>query len=134
MYHRRLMLVQIVLALVMLQSPGRGVAGVAVAGVVQDQTGAVIPGAQVMLTIAGDAKPIQTIVSDASGRFRFESVPPANYDIRTEFPGFKPNVAHVRVAGRAPGLVTVVMQIEGLTQEVSVSGGGAQASADAAAN
>src|ERR1043166_4376703 len=37
MYHRRLVLVQIVLALVMLQSPGRGGA---VAGVVQDQASA----------------------------------------------------------------------------------------------
>jgi len=126
------MLVQMVLSVALLQA-GQA-RGVAVSGVVQDQTGAVLPGAQVALAIAGDSKAVQSVVSDASGSFRFERVPPGNYDIRTEFPGFALNVAHVRVATRAPGAVTVVMQIEGLTQEVSVSGGGGQASASAAAN
>src|SRR5258708_28860525 len=131
------MLVQMVLALVtlsMLQSTTRGAA---VSGVVQDQTGAVLPGAQVVLAAAGSTAPEQSVLSDASGTFRFARVVAGAYDIRTEFPGFKPNVAHVtvpRVAARAPAPVTVVMQIEGLTQEVSVSGGGRQASADAASN
>src|SRR5579872_5428989 len=127
----RLMFVQIVLALALVQAPARGVA---VSGVVQDQTGAVIPGAQVVLANPGESKPVQSAVTDGAGKFRFEAVAPGSYDIRTEFPGFTPNLAHVRVANRAPGAVTVVMQIEGLTQEVSVSGGGAQASADAASN
>jgi len=135
------MLVQMVLFLGMLQSAsarGGAVSGV-VAGVVKDQTGAVLPGAQVTLTIADDAglkarAPEQSVVTDASGGFRFERVTAGTYDIRTEFPGFRPNVSHVRVAGRAPGAMTVVMQIEGLTQEVSVSGGGGQASAAASAN
>src|SRR2546423_15692762 len=99
------MLVQMVLAVLLLQSSSRGVA---VTGVVQDQTGAVIPGAQVVLAIAGETGPAQSGVSDASGAFRFERVLPGAYDIRTEFPGFKPNVVHVRVAARAPGPVTVV--------------------------
>ena len=131
----RLMFVQFVFALALLQAPARGVA---VSGVVQDQTGAVIPGAQVVLSISAGrdeaVKPLQSVVTDATGKFRFDAVVPGTYDIRTEFPGFTPNLTHVRVANRAPGTVTVVMQIEGLTQEVSVSGGGAQASADAASN
>ena len=120
------MLVQLLLALTMLQPPSRGVS---VTGVVQDQTGAVLPGAQVVLAAAGATAAEQSVLSEANGSFRFERVAPGAYDIRTEFPGFKPNVAHVRVAARAPGPLTVVMQIEGLTQEVSVSGGGGQARA-----
>ena len=125
------MLVQSLLAVMMLQSSPRGVA---VTGVVQDQTGAVIPGAQVLLTIGGSDKAEQSAVTDAGGTFRFERVAPGTYDVRTDFPGFKPNLAHLRVAARAPAPITVVMQIEGVTQEVSVSGGGAQASASAASN
>ena len=67
------MLVQSLLAVMMLQSSPRGVA---VTGVVQDQTGAVIPGAQVLLTIGGSDKAEQSAVTDAGGTFRFERVAP----------------------------------------------------------
>ncbi|MBZ5558518.1 MAG: carboxypeptidase regulatory-like domain-containing protein [Acidobacteriia bacterium] len=113
------------------QSPARGVA---VAGVVQDQTGAILPGAQITLLVSGSAAPSQTAVSDAAGAFRFDRVPPGTYDIRTEFPGFNTNVAHVRVTTRAPGSTTVVMTIEGFTQEVSVGGAGTETSTNTAAN
>jgi carboxypeptidase family protein len=108
--------------------------GVAIAGVVQDQTGAVLPGARITILAAGSTTPSQAIVSDASGAFRFERVAPGAYDLRTEFPGFKPALTRVRVGGRAPSPVTIVMQIEGVTQEVSVSGAGAETSTAAAAN
>ena len=107
--------------------------GVAVSGVVQDQTGAVLPGAQVALVSAAHGA-AQRVVSDGSGVFRFDRVAPGTYDIRTEFPGFKTNVRRVRVAARAPAPATIVMAIEGVTQEVSVTTGGAQTSASAAAN
>jgi protocatechuate 3,4-dioxygenase beta subunit len=92
--------------------------GVAVTGVVQDQTGAILPGAQVTLLTTGTATSAQTVVSDAAGAFRFDRVLPGAYDIRTEFPGFTTNLAHVRVTARAPGATTIVMTIEGFTQEV----------------
>jgi len=114
-------------------APQASARGVAVAGVVQDQTGAVLPGAEVALISASDGS-TQAIVSDGSGVFRFERVAPGAYDIRTAFPGFKTNVQRVRVGARAPSPATIVMQIEGVTQEISVTAGGAQTSARAAAN
>ncbi|HEY2150176.1 MAG TPA: TonB-dependent receptor [Vicinamibacterales bacterium] len=107
--------------------------GVAVSGVVQDQTGAVLQGAEVVLR-AADSPTIQSIVCDAGGLFRFDQVAPGTYDVSSAFPGFKTNVSHLRVTARAPGPLTIVMAIEGLTQEVSVSSGGAQTSAQANAN
>src|SRR6185312_5628647 len=59
---------------------------------------------------------------------------PGAYDLRVEFPGFTPSVTHVRVGARAPAPMTIVLAIEGLSQEVSVSGGGDQTSASGAAN
>ena len=125
------MLTTLVLALVLAQSSPRGVA---VAGVVQDQTGAVIPGASVGISVSGSPRATQTVTSDEKGAFRFDRVAPGEYDIRTEFPGFTPNVAHVRVGTRAPAAQTIVMAIEGVTQEVSVSGGAAETSTAAQAN
>ena len=114
-------------------APQASARGVAVVGVVQDQTGAVLPGAQVALIPAGGGAE-QRVASDASGAFRFDRVAPGAYDMRTEFPGFKTNVSRVRVGTRAPAATTIVMQIEGVTQEISVTTGGAQTSAAAAAN
>ncbi|HWF84566.1 MAG TPA: TonB-dependent receptor [Vicinamibacterales bacterium] len=112
------------------QSPARGVV---VSGTVQDQTGAVLPGAAITLAPEDAAAPAP-IVSDTAGTFRFERVGPGAYDLRVEFPGFTTNVTHIRVTARAPSALTIVMQIEGLSQEVSVSGGGDQTSGSGAAN
>jgi len=107
---------------------------VAVAGVVQDQTGAVLPGAQIALTAAGAAVPVETVASDPAGRFQFDRVPPGTYDIRTEFSGFKAATIRVRVGTRAPGPVTVVMALEGIAEDVLVTNGGAVTSAASSAN
>src|SRR5260221_1477232 len=113
---------------------GQAPRGVAVSGVVRDQPGAILPGAQVALLAAGATAPSQTVVSDASGAFRFDRVLPGAYDIRTEFPGFNSNLAYVRVTTRAPGSTTIVMTIEGFKQEVSVGGAGTETSTNTAAN
>ena len=124
------MLATLTLALLFAQSAPRGVP---VAGIVQDQTGAVLPGAAITITaVASAASPIRT-TTDQSGAFRFDRVAPGEYDLRAEFPGFVPRVTRVRIGARAPQL-TIVLQIEGVTQEVSVSGGGAETSTAAEAN
>jgi hypothetical protein len=112
------------------QPPARGVT---VTGTARDQTGAILPGASVQLTTAAGA-PVQTVVSEAAGTFHFDQVLPGDYSLRVEFPGFSTNVTRIRVTGRAPNPLTIVMQIEGLAQEVSVNGGGNQTSARADAN
>jgi hypothetical protein len=125
------MLATFVLALVLAQASPRGVV---VAGVVQDQTGAVLPGAQVTISVAGSSAPALSATTDQSGAFRVERVPPGEYDIKAEFPGFAPKTTHIRVGSRAPSPLSIVLAIEGLQQEVSVSGGGAATSTAANAN
>src|SRR5215468_7962833 len=111
-YHKRLMLATLLsMFLAAGADPQAAPRGVAVAGVVQDQTGAVLPAAQVELVGSGVAEPAQTVATDRSGRFGFERVPPGTYDVRTAFPGFKGGIARVRVGTRPPGQITVVMEI-----------------------
>src|SRR3954469_1598959 len=113
------------LALALAQSAPRGVT---VAGLVQDQTGAVLAGALVTLSGSDPATGTQEATADQSGQFRFERVSPGEYDVRAEFPGFTQRATHVRVGTRASSPLTMVLPIEGLTQEVAVSGGGTETS------
>src|SRR5262249_50408602 len=95
---------------------------------------AVLPGAAVLLAASGAATGTQQATTDQGGMFRFERIAPGEYDIRTEFPGFTAKVTHVRVGTRAPSPLTIVLALEGVTQEVSVSGGGAETSTRAESN
>jgi hypothetical protein len=120
-----------VLAVVLAQPTSRGVS---VAGVVEDQTGAVLPGAAVTLSPSGPGTAARQATTDQRGAFRFDEIAPGDYDIRTAFPGFTAKTTRVRVGTRAPSPLAIVLAIEGVTQEVSVSGGGPETSTTAASN
>ena len=57
-------------------------------GIVQDPTGALIPGAQVVLTNEGTGGVLST-TSDARGEFGFSVLPVGTYSLRIEAAGFK---------------------------------------------
>jgi carboxypeptidase family protein/TonB-dependent receptor-like protein len=108
--------------------------GVTVSGTVQDQTKAILPNAQVVLLLSGTESPAQSGMTDGAGAFHFDRVAPGDYDVRAEFPGFKAVAVKVRVGARAPAPVTIVLPLEGLTQEIAVSGSGGGVTADARSN
>ena len=69
-------------------------------GVVQDQSGAVLPGATVdLLTATGTV--VQSTTADGAGAFRFDRVMPASYQLLARFEGFTPASIRVRVTTRA---------------------------------
>src|SRR5205823_5141941 len=71
-------------------------AGVAVTGTVADQTGAVLPNAQVELR-SGSGVVLQSATATETGDFQFSSVPSGRYDIVAVFPGFQSTTARVTV-------------------------------------
>jgi carboxypeptidase family protein len=93
--------------------------GIALAGVVQDSTGAVLPGAAVELIGAPGAQP-QTTTTDRVGEFRFEQVPPGTYEVRARSEGFKPAGVRVRVSARPPWPLKLVLPLAAFSQEVTV--------------
>ncbi|HEX7797752.1 MAG TPA: TonB-dependent receptor [Vicinamibacterales bacterium] len=114
------------------QAPARGAT---VSGTVQDQTTAILPGAQVVLLASGGQTTVQTVATDTVGAFHFDRVAPGDYEIRAEFPGFQSASVKVRVGARSPSAVTIVLPLEGLTQEIAVNGGdGTTVAANAASN
>lgn len=105
----------------------------AVTGTVQDQTGGMLPSAEVMLTGTADIPP-RTATTDASGVFRFEDVPAGAYELVARFEGFDPATVRLRVGPRAPGRQKLVLKIAGLKQEVVVGTQSGRVTLDSAQN
>lgn len=61
-----------------------------ISGSVADTTGALIPGATIILTASGDKSPLATATSDAEGRFTFDGLRHGEYEITIAVPGFTP--------------------------------------------
>jgi Carboxypeptidase regulatory-like domain/TonB dependent receptor len=115
-------------ALLQVPSPSR----VAVSGVVQDQTGAVLQNATVELVAASGA--VQSTTTDAVGGFRFDDVAAGQYELRTSFEGFKPAAVRVRVGARAPAPQKLVLRLANVKQEITVSNAAAQVDATSSNN
>ena len=107
--------------------------GVAVSGVVLDQTGAVLPTASVDLINSAGAV-AQSTMADGKGQFRFDKVVAGEYELRATFEGFKQGVTRVRVGTRSPGTQKLVLSLTNLTQEVTVSNGGTEVGANSSNN
>jgi hypothetical protein len=107
--------------------------GVTVPGVVQDQTGAILPGADVQLVSAAGVVFDRT-ATDGAGGFRFEHVPAGSYELRAVAEGFATTSTRVRLGTRAPSSQRLVLHLAGLAQEITVSNALAEVSANAARN
>ena len=75
-----------------------------------------------------------TTTTDASGSFRFERVPPENYEVQVRQEGFKTETAKVAVGTRSPARLRIVLSIETLNQQITVSGDAAEVSIDSSEN
>ena len=107
--------------------------GVALTGTVLDPHQAGVFGAKVTLRLADGAQ-VQSTSADSLGTFRFEGVPPGNYDVQIEQQGFKPSVSRMRVANQAPRPLRVVLALADVQQQVTVSAELTQVSTNTADN
>ncbi len=104
----------------------------AITGSVQDQSGAAFLGAQVDLL--KDELQQRTTTTDTSGAFRFDRLQPGNYEVRTHKEGFKTEISKVTVGNRSPGRLRIVLFVENLNQQITVSGDNPEISTDPSAN
>jgi Carboxypeptidase regulatory-like domain/TonB dependent receptor len=101
-------------------------------GIVQDQTGAAFLGAEVDLLKEGEQQ--RTTTTDASGAFRFDRLQPGNYEVHTHKEGFKTDISKVNVGSRSPARLRIVLSIENLNQQITVSGDTPEVSIDPSEN
>jgi len=93
-----------------------------ISGVVQDETGAVLPGVEVTLTHLGTGHARST-VSDEEGRYRAPSLPLGEYEIRGSLPGFQTIVrSGIQLTVGRRAVVDLVLSVGEVTQFITVSG------------
>jgi len=106
-------------ALISRQALAQGQNGLTISGIVQDQTKAVLPGAQVELLKNGTLE--RTTITDTSGAFRFDRIQPGNYEVRAQREGFKTGTTKITAGTRSPAPVRIVLSIQNLNQEITVN-------------
>jgi len=92
----------------------------AIAGTVQDNTAAVMPGITVTITNAAGAA--QTTLADEKGEFHVPALQPGSYTVSVTLQGFKDFRAAVIVRVGETARVTVTMVPASVTEKVSVEG------------
>jgi hypothetical protein len=97
------------------QPPRTGV----VQGVVTTQGTVNLPGAQIVITDAGD-KQVALVLTDENGRFSVVGLPPARYKVTASLMSFVTTSALVDVAGGRSSDIVIDLAIEGISQSVEV--------------
>ena len=94
-----------------------------ITGAVNDQSGAVLPGVTVTLTgekLIGGA---QTQVTDSTGAYRFDRLPPGAYTVKFELQGFRSITrTDIRVSAAFVATVNAKLEVGQLSETITVAG------------
>ncbi|HET9839563.1 MAG TPA: TonB-dependent receptor [Candidatus Angelobacter sp.] len=99
-----------------------GQSNLSVRGVAEDDTGAIIPRAQVTLLDSNEVEVAHTVANDL-GEFAFTRLAAGDYSIDIEAAGFKKTQAKVTVAAGSAELQHIRMKIANVSQEITVKAG-----------
>jgi len=103
------------------ETPPAGNANGSLSGMVTDATGAVIPGASVVV-VHSTSRAVRAVKTDSGGRFVVSGLAPGAYDVRAAAPGFRPaQLAGVTVAAAAESVANLSLSIAASTQTVTVT-------------
>lgn len=123
MLGRMVFAVSLLSAAFIISSPGIGqVTTATLTGVVTDETGAVVPGAQVTVTdTATGAR--RLVTADGAGRFQAPQLPPGPYEVIVTLPGFETLVRRgITLAIGQEANLTLAMKVGAVTEQVTVTG------------
>ena len=94
-----------------------------IVGLVTDTSNAVLPGVTIALSgerLIGGA---QTFVTDARGTYRFDRLPPGDYQLKFELQGFKTvNRADIRLSAGFVATVNAKLEVGQVSETVTVTG------------
>jgi hypothetical protein len=93
----------------------------AVAGVVSDPSGALVPRAAVVISSQGTGEK-RDLATDADGNFSGQLLPPGNYDLTVRAPGFEPSIlSGVQVRITEVSRVKIQLALSGAKEQIAVS-------------
>jgi hypothetical protein len=91
-------------------------------GTVQDATGAVLPGAEVVATHIDQGRS-RTAISDDEGRYRFPNLNLGNYEVEASLPGFQTSVrTGIAIGIDQRAVVDLTLSIGEISERVTVTG------------
>ena len=94
-----------------------------ITGTVSDPSGAVLPG--VTVTVTGDRLigGAQVVVTDATGTYRFDRLPPGAYQMTFELAGFRTvERTDVRLSAAFVATINTNMEVGALAESITVTG------------
>jgi protocatechuate 3,4-dioxygenase beta subunit len=95
--------------------------GSSLAGTVTDRTGAVIPGATVVV-LDSATHTARAVRTDSAGRYLVDGLAPGIYELEARSPGFKKEtLAAVAVAASQPAIANLSLTVGAATQTVTVT-------------
>jgi hypothetical protein len=113
----------VVVLLASLLCPAIASAQSAIAGVVTDATGAVLPGVTVEASSPALIEKARAVTSDANGRYRVEELRPGNYNVTFTLAGFNTLVREgIVLESEFTASVNAQMRVGGLEETITVSG------------
>jgi hypothetical protein len=109
-----------------LRAPAQS-AGASIGGVVRDASGAVVPKANVTISLAGSNRKEFT-VTKAAGEFLLAPLPEGVYNVSVESPGFAvAKLEGVQATAAAPVRLAITLAIGGIREQLTVSASGVPA-------
>ncbi|MEP6912544.1 MAG: TonB-dependent receptor, partial [bacterium] len=103
---------------------GQALSAGTVAGVILDPNNAAVPNANV--TIANSVTGFKrTVTSNTDGTFRFDNVPPNNYQLSVAASGFEDATQNLSVRTSVPLNLKIPLSVGGASETVTVTGGAA---------
>src|SRR3989441_2179727 len=103
---------------------GQALSAGTVAGVVLDPNNAAVPNATIKIanSVTGYTR---TVTSNADGTFRFDNVPPNNYQLSVAASGFQDATQNLSVRTSVPINLKIPLSVGGASETVTVTGGAA---------
>src|SRR5215813_6931695 len=93
-----------------------------ITGIVQDASGAIIPGAQISLINQEQGVTFQQTITNEAGIYLFSALPAATYTVTVELPGFKTykKTDVKRLVNDRMGLPPIVLEVGSQSESVTV--------------
>src|SRR6478609_6874689 len=119
----RALLRAIGLLALMCMAPASAWAQTTLAGVVKDNSGAVLPGVSVEAASPALIEKVRTAITDSAGRYRIENLQPGTYTVTFTLGGFA-TVKRENLTLSGTGVITVdgELRVGGVTETVTVTG------------
>jgi hypothetical protein len=103
--------------------PSSVYAQAAIAGVVRDASGGVLPGVTVEASSPALIEKVRTAVSDGSGQYRIQDLRPGTYSVRFSLAGFSTIAREgVELTGSNTANITVDMRVGAVEETITVTG------------